>query len=322
VSAPLPPLTAHYAPTDYNLWRWTESDVDAAVAAWVAAYVALPEAERPAARAALTPRQLDMLLVFAQRSAIAAVRAGDRAPVATAFDALSAVDVGRLVDERTAWPVSALVVYAHRRLAGDRSAVEAAAARADAVVAGAIRDMLEREPFDLEFEGGIREARTPAGTVFLMDDGAPYQPVADLVTIAYAVAEVLEADRYFVETIGVGHELAGFWLGHDPEAVAAAAGQTGTVQVDSVQVEFEHYQPVAVLVVELANADDAELVADAADRVDRPQIAVASGRIVAVLYADKVNDNEKWIESRSTLERLRPGLLAAVVGHRPMFPST
>jgi hypothetical protein len=35
-----------------------------------------------------------------------------------------------------------------------------------------------------------------------------------------------------------------------------------------------------------------------------------------VLYADKVNDDEEWIESRSTLERLRPGLLAAVVGNR------
>lgn len=145
-------------------------------------------------------------------------------------------------------------------------------------------------------------------------DPGNFAPTADLVDMAYRVAEVREADRYHVESIEVADE---FWLFPWDHV-----GDTEVVEVNRRQVDrrqrqghrrWERFQPIEVFIVEYPGEQDAALVAAAADRWDHDeeiQIAVAKGRILMVLcirYRD-----EPYTETLAELERFRSGLQASL----------
>ena len=155
-------------------------------------------------REAMTTEQHHEILVFAQRSAFASVRADDPALARAALHAMSAVAEAKLVDERMIWPVAALVLYAVARLGKVGAAlVEEVIERADRPVRAALRSILE-DGVDLMQDAGLREVRTAAGAVFLTDDGSSYQPEADLTAVAFTVADAVEADGYLVEMLASG----------------------------------------------------------------------------------------------------------------------
>jgi nucleotide-binding universal stress UspA family protein len=172
---------------------------------------------------------------------------------------------------------------------------------------------------DLRFDSGVREATTRAGLVLLQDEDLPYEPRAELVDRAYDVAELLELDRYHVETLIVASEFLVYAADEhgdhvDAAAVKAAERKAATVRVESV-VDDGPYQPLSVYLVEFASADDAALVAAASDRrnwTDEIQLAVAAGPRCAVLRIDFRADDEPFEETVNGLERFRSGLLAAI----------
>jgi hypothetical protein len=222
-------------------------------------------------------------------------------------------------DERVIWTVTGLICHAlHRFGRIDRAEIDARLVGADEAVRSAFGRTLD-DGSDLLFDSGVREATTRAGLVLLDDEGSGNQLNADLVDRAYAVAELLERDRYHVETVMVAVEFMVYAASDrgdhvDPAAVHAARRRTTTVCVDSI-VDGGPYQPLRVYLVELASDDDAALVAQASDRRDRPdqlQIAAAAGRLCAVLRIDFRADDEPFEESVDRLERFRSGLLAAI----------
>jgi hypothetical protein len=270
-------VSPRYPSAAANLWRWVEaSEVDSAV------HASLADADEPT------------LLVYAGRCALAAVRTRDPAWVNRAIAALPLVrgEPDRLIE------VATLVAHAARSLG-----VTAPAGRADGLVGELMADGV-----DLVDDIGYRELDTPAGRVFLEDESGPFAPAADLVGVAYRVADMLEADRYEVASVGIGQTLHPIWVldAINPEASAATAKVTGCVHVGAVAGDCE----LSVFVAEAASEQDAEAIGAAADRVDHPrhpQIGVFTRRLCAILYAGTF-DSGPVGEDKSTLDRFRSAL--------------
>jgi hypothetical protein len=301
------------------MWRWVDEDADEAIGELVARFVRVDTTARERMRATLTRQDQRKLLIYANRSAFAAVRRENPALVRSAVAAMSLVTEAAIVDERVIWTVAGIVCYAYRRVGGiDRASVEALLTRADYTVQSAFQSMLDGKGGGLLFDSGVREVTTRAGRVFLHDDDRPYAPDVDLVEMAYITAEVLEADGYHVESITVADELWPYVFDAEGEhadlaAVEAARRQAATVRVESI-IDLGPYQPLSVYIVEFSTSRDAAIVAAAADQRERPdeiQIAVAAGSICAVVRIDFRGD-EPFVESVDGLERFRPGLLAAI----------
>lgn len=313
-------LTAEYGPRAQDMWRWVDEEADEPIGEFVTRFARLDPAEGEAMRATLTRDGQGELLVYAQRSAFAAIRRENPDLVRSAVTAMSLVTEAALGDDRAIWTIAGIVCYAHRRVGGiDRTGIDTLLSQADGTVRQAFESMLDDEDGGLVFDSGVREVTTRAGRVFLHDEERPYLPSADLVEIAYTVTNILEADLYHVESITVADELMLYAFDDegehvDPAAVDAARRQTATVRVESI-MDDGPYQPLSVYVAELPDDRDAATVAAAADRRDWPdelQIAVAAGPICAVLRIDFRDDDEPFIENIDGIERFRAGLLAAI----------
>jgi hypothetical protein len=313
-------LTATYGPRAQDMWRWVDEEADKPISEFVARFAGLEPAEREATRVSLTREDHGRLLVYAHRSAFAAVRREDPALARSALIAMSLVSATALIDDRVIWTIAGIVCYAYRRVNGiDRGGIDALLSDADSTVRETFADILDGGGPGLVFDSGVREVTTRAGRVFLHDEERPYAPQADLIEMAYTVAELLEIDRYHVESIAIADALRLYAFGDtgdhvDLVAVEAARRQIAAVHVEAV-LDDGPYQPLRVYIVELADDHDAALVAAAADRRDWPneiQIAVAAGSICAVLRIDFRDDDEPFIETVDALERFRSMLLAAI----------
>ena len=293
----LPRVLPRYPSTAANLWRWVDSPAeDEAISAF------LTTVSRPR----LTDRDLTTLIVYAQRCALAAVRSRDGEPVVRAVEALALVRPGK-VDEDRLLQVATLVAHAGSHLTDkQRESLSLAVTQAHPDVA----DVLTGD-VDLADDAFYRELDTPAGRVFVEDEGALFEPSADLVASAYAVAELLEADGYEGESVGIGQTLHPIWLrgAVNPEAPAATGRLTGCVHINAVR----GLDDIGVYLAEVPTSADAEAIGSAVDQVDvpnRPQIGVWAGQQFAFLYAGTLDPSTPHQESKSTLDRFRAPLLA------------
>ena len=277
-----------------NLWRWVEAPVeDDAISEFLA---------RPDRRSGLTERDQAALIVYAQRCALAAVRSRDGAPVVKAFEALALVSVGK-VDEDRLLQVATLVAYAASHLSDrQRAAVMPSLTRADEDVADALSGEV-----DLLDDAGYQERDTPAGRVFLEDESGLYEPEADLVAAAYAVAEMLEADKYEVDSVGIGQTLHAIWVRRtvSPEASSATDRVTGCAHVHA----FRDLEDIGVYLAEASTSADAEAIASAASRL-RHMLGVWAGRLCAIVYVGSPDPSKSEPVDKSTLEHLRAPLRA------------
>jgi hypothetical protein len=285
-----------------NLWRWVEApDEDLAIAAFL---------DDGGQRSRLSARDQDALIVYAQRCALAAVRSRDGAPVVKAFEALARVSMDT-VDEDRLLQVATLVAYAASHLSDrQRASVVPALMRAEEDVADVLSGQV-----DLLDDAGYHELDTPAGRVILEDESGLYEPEADLIATAYAVAEMLEADGYGVDSVGIGQTLRAIWVRKvvSEEALAATDRVTGCVHVHA----FKDLGYVGVYVAEASTSADAETIGTAAERVDSPpyqMLGVWAGRLCAIVYAGSLDPSKPGPADKSTLDHLRAPLRAILAG--------
>jgi len=280
-----------------NLWRWVEAPAqDEAVAAFLAT-------GRPVR---LTDRDHNTLMVYAQRCALAAVRSRDGELVVRAFEALALLSPDT-VDEDILMTAATLVSYAASHLSDEqRAAVVPALKLADPDVAHVLGGEV-----DLLDDAGYQELDTPAGRVFVEDEGGRFEAEAALVEAAYAVAAMLEAKGYEADTVGIGQTLHPIWLkdGVSPEAAAATGRLTGCVHVHA----YRGLDDVGVYFAEALTSADAEAIGSAVDQVhlpNHPQIGVWADRRFAFLYAGTADPSRPHRDDKSTLDRFRAPLLA------------
>jgi hypothetical protein len=294
-----------YPASAANLWRWVDAtEQDEAISTFLNGV--LPIGPRPR----LTDRDHTALMVYAQRCALATVRSRNGEPVVRAFQALALVKMDK-VDEDRLLACAELVAHASERLSeAQRATVTFTVLQMEEDVAGILANEVDLE------EAGYREMDTSAGRVFLEDEGAVFEPAADLVAAAYAVAAMLEADGYEAETVGIGQTLHPAWLKKaktSARAAAATASLTGCVHVHAVR----GLDDVGVYLAEAPTDADAEAIgsaADAADSPEHPQIGVWAGRLFAFIYAGTLDPATPIQENKSTLDRFRAPLLDVLSG--------
>jgi hypothetical protein len=290
-----------------------EDPADEPTAEFVASFAQGDRPSREAIRARVTAEDQATLLVFAQRFAFAALRRNDPALVTAAATAASLVTEEAMRGDHVIWTVVEFICYARRRVGGLET-LDGLLDGADPTVGqafAAFRDTDDRHQF--------RAETTLAGLVVLQDEWLSYAPTVDLMAMAYRVADILEADRYHVESIAIACEYLVYAFDDDAEhvaaeAVAAADRQVAAVSLESI-LDDGPYEPLRAYLIELASEEDAATVASAADRRDWPdelQLAVAVGRVCAVLRIDYRSDRDEFVETLTGLERFRPGLLGAI----------
>jgi hypothetical protein len=314
VGGPDPALLAVSYPVGASdLWRWVDADEDMPVERFVTAFAGLDRSASAGVRALLGAAELAALVTYSQRRALAAVRTRDVRHVTNAFDALSAISLDAVPDYRDVAMVAMLVTYAgqrtDRRL---RRSVAPAIARADPQTAEMLTEYLA-EPVDLTDACGYREVDSPGGRVFVEDEGETFHPTANLIAAAWSAAQAFEADRYRVDSIGVGQELYPVWLGERDDSVAAqaAARLAACATVDAVRRDAEAWRTLTVYLAEASSERDAAAIAASADQLDdprTPQFGVAIGHLCAVLHARTPNLDDQPVEDDASLERFRPAI--------------
>jgi hypothetical protein len=212
-----------YAPGAQEMHRFVESPIDESVSAFVDAYAPLDPRDAAAMRLRLTMHDIYTLLAYARRSVLASMRGRARPTPASGLTAIAAIDPSR-VDPRDVISVASLVVWAIDRAGGDhRAALRPAGRACDPDVAALLADLAERRASELLRDGLWRCVEGPEGPALADQDFAPFDLTVDLVAAAYAIQDVVEADRYPVDSITVDTDLPAVWLASSDQPVVQRA---------------------------------------------------------------------------------------------------
>jgi hypothetical protein len=126
---------------------------------------------------------------------------------------------------------------------------------------------------------------------------------------------MLEADRYEVDSVGIGQTLRAVWVRKvvSPEASAATERVTGCAHVHA----FRDLGYVGVYLAEASTSADAEAIASAADRLNSPPfqtVGAWAGRLCAIVYAGTLDPTKPGPDDKSTLDHFRAPLRAILAG--------
>jgi hypothetical protein len=318
-SSPLEDVEYDPATGALDLHRWVESDVDAAVGAFVSSYLAMSAEEAAETRAALTMDDFYTLLAFARRSALASLRGQAEPSLRGGLAAVSAVALERL-DFRDAQAAAELVAWAMARAGIDHAAeLRRLKAHQEEALSEALRPLADRPASELG--PGPWRCVESGGNPVLAWDGffGPYQPTLDVVRAATAVGDVLERDVYRVTDLQVAVELPDVWLtraggeevGRALEGLSACLS-VGT-RLDPAATRRAEDQQLTVFLAEAATGPNAATVAGAAVSTKSFEaLGVACGRACCVVVARSFVKGVRSYERPGTLERFREPVTVAL----------
>jgi hypothetical protein len=155
-------------------------------------------------------------------------------------------------------------------------------------------------------------------------DFEPYAPTVDLLSTARSIAAAIDRDRYQTESITLATRLPAVWLrgrAHAAGASRAVASAPGCVTIRAQLRPTEARSTggpashmFVVFLAELTTARKAKLVAEAAasSTGDHARLAVAHGRVAAVLISRSVVVGVDGLETDESLQRLAPAFSAAL----------
>ena len=208
-------------------------------------------------RNSLTAEELYVLLNFARRAAVFAMRERDASWIADGLTAVALADDER-VDAAELPPTLGLLHHAAMFIGADAAALFAAAAKqATSSVA-----RFFRSPAFLGWE--------ETATGFVRREGSQYRPSRDLLRTAIDVRTLLERDRYRVTDIVLGAALPDELFASPPRAA-------GVVAIHAHEREQPRRTALA-LVAELAGPP--HFVAS-----EFPNVAVAEGDVIGIVVA-------------------------------------
>lgn len=309
---PSPMADHRYSSAECSLWRWKDSAVDGRIEAEVESFGRLGPADRIAMRKRLALDDFYALLTFSRRCVLASLRNNDASKLGVAFGAMAMIEMER-IDWRDFVIAERLASYAGQRLhAPMKSIVRNAIQMAEPEVAEALSTNRTR-PIDIEATCGYREVRTPEGLALFYTSYQRFTPKADLARLAFEGALTLEDRGYQIDSITLAVDLPPVWLNSArgsrlAKTIEKFSGCVSLHRVLRADPEPRHSgQFLLVFLAEAASEQDALEIASAADsNPGRSEIALALGRIVAVIIQSSCMADTLPMEDRSSLERLRP----------------
>jgi hypothetical protein len=306
---------------DLSLLHFTVVAVDEVIDDFATGFAARASDERDRCRSGLTMDDFYTLLAYAQRAAVRAIRSGDEAVAQRGLAALAAIDLERVDWRDVAWQAG-LLSYAIHRIGGKTGgAFDAAASLASGETAAFLTSLARQPPADLS-DWGFREVSTGGAAGLIEDDGEPYQPQADLVALAEAVAARMRGDIWQLGDPVTGSALPAVWFrrGQADELEDALASITGCVKLQGSlagQDPSSRAQHMLIFLAETKTTQAASTISAAAGPGGDSSFAafgVAEGTLSAVMIARSFVDGTPSLETQASLERFRPALTASLTG--------
>ena len=304
-----------------SLLHFTVVAVDGIIDDFVTRFAAGSGDDRDRCRAGLTMDDFYTLLSYARRAAVRAIRSGDEAVARRGLSALAAIDLDRVDWRDVAWQTG-LLSYAIGRIGGTTGgAFDMAASLASGETADFLASLAQQPPTDLS-EWGYREISIGGAAGLIEDDGEPYQPEADLISLAEAMAAGMRGDIWQLGDPVTGSALPAVWLrrGEPDELQTAVASITGCVKLHgtiSGQDPSSRAQHLLIFLAETKTTAAADIICAAAGPGGDSSfaaLAVAAGTLCAVVIARSFIEGTPSLETHESLERFRPALTDLLTG--------
>lgn len=303
-----------YPARAHDLVRFLGHPVDEQIAAIVADAAQLTDAPREALRASVSEGDAYTLLEFARRRAVSALRMTSLPQALEAVRSLTLVTQSR-IDHRDLSVDFPL--YAVRELGGDLDRVvqdaiamsepstgEYFAARAKPARRESLKDC------------ALVEVRSSYGLGFMDDMSGRYRPSVDIAETAVRLADMIDTDAsYIVEDLHTS-DLPEVWV--TVERRTDTLPSTGCVSLSATLSGADRWSHgLLVFLAEMASRRAASRLIGRAEKAstdDRPRVAAASGRSVALIIGGSATHGEKAVETSESLARFRDLSIAAIDG--------
>jgi len=302
------------------LWRWTDCPEDHRVATFVAAFTGARGSVQVRTRAGLDAEDIETIIGYARRCALAAVRSQDPGRVAEAFDALSTIDTARADSHDLAFAVLALASAASCLGVPVASSAAGAMRRADPRV---VR-MLTSAALRPARSSGYRPVRVAGGPVLVFDARPADQPECDLVPLALGLASAFEDEgTYRVDEVSIDVSVPPGWVGErlDRRARALTGEVTACVSLRGAPVERPRDHMLLVYVARSPTAAGAAALAEGAScrtSSHSTVLALADGHLSAIVIVKSMRAGQRAYEGIERMARFRP--LVTPLIHNPPAP--
>lgn len=168
---------------------------------------------------------------------------------------------------------------------------------------------------------GYRPIEGPDGLVLVEDHYEPYEPTRDLIPVALAVADVLEADGSWVTTaISVGAAMPPVWF-RDPETSKAVMKRVcGGVMVRATDgSDASSPQMLLANIVETATEEDAALLATGigSGKAAAAALGEHSATLALVMIARSSEQGVPDKETNHTMQRFAEPLARVLAPSSP-----
>ena len=311
--SPLPEGEFEPRAGEFGLLNPSPQPYDRALREFCSGFAIQTEGQREAIRGAISMGEFYILMGFADRSAVFALREGDPAILQDGLTALAMID-GERIDFRDVLMSIALLNHSAERLQVDVAATfESAAALAEPRTAELLRSFVRREPSSksLEKSWGHREVELDSGIGFVSSGFAEYQPQHDLIGLGLGIAAALDADElYDAHSIEVASELPPIWLSGVDDAqvgkLLAAAGAGMSVRATPTDPDDRDGQMFVVFTIELDSPESAQALVDISKQARRSETAmlgVARENVFSLVVARSTISGTKSLEEGDSLER-------------------
>jgi len=296
-----------------DLYDPDELSLDLALRGFVRAYRGLEADDRAAVRRSVSLDEAYMLLAFARRSAVFALRAAGVKAVADGLAACAAIEVER-TDYRDVLVAIALLHHAAVRTGGEAGRLLADAGKiGDPALRELIEGFLARSAAeqDLRDAWGWVEIEAPGGTGLLAWGFRSWMPSQDLVGPAMAIAAVIDSDAYRAADVTLATEMPKVWLADaaDPGLGSLIGAARGTVLIHARMrpdaSPAHDSQQLTVFLLEAADSSAATRLAEMAShgRAGCALLGVAAGPLFTLVVARSWVEGVESVEDTTSLAR-------------------
>jgi len=324
VDAPSPLKVAYEARSDFDLFRYVQTPVDARLASFVERFAAADTQQRADLRLRLSRGDLYTLLTFARRRALYAVRNRDLSSAVIGCQAVAAIELER-VDPRDISMALGMLAYAAEYLDGSASGLLIdAASHAERDLAKLMLEKSNTASHELK-RLGLREVTFSTGVGLVEDQRHRFQPTENLLALAEQIVAVIENDSYRVTNIAVGTRLPLVWLpaGERDALTKASRALSGCLNIHARPVaDLEETFPshwLLVFICEAAQVEDAALLAAASQsrpNSDIAELGVSAGALCTIMVARPWMRDVPAIETADSLRRFNDPI-RSLLTHSP-----
>jgi hypothetical protein len=306
VSTPSDSLESRYPQRAHDLARYLDTPIDDEIASFVAEVMSCAADAHQLARSEVTNDGAYVLLQFARRRSVKAIRERDITCSLQAVDALTLVDRAKIDfrDFSVDFPLltARLLDQPYEELI-DRAVFQSAPATAESFEAarGRIKDLTIANCALLEVESSY-------GTGFMDKWTSTYDTDTQIAERAIRLADEIDAESSYVVSNLRITELPEVWFSA-PRPTSNHIPTLGCAMISSDHKASSHLYShgLLVFVAQVKNrrtSRSLERKANAASTVDRrPRAAISVGTRLAIFVGGSTTQGEVALESASTLER-------------------